>query len=449
MDKKRDVAKIDKLNVKNIKNLYRIILKSPEIAEEQLQELFTNKKIKLVPISGNLYLIEASNLSVSEFEKIDADISDIVENLKKLQLGYYDTQDARNRLSLPDSLISQISKFIVEVNKDRNYNADKVALVLQNILGDIYEHTELDEPFLDRKSIEFLAKASVSKIMDEAKLNLNEALTEILINIRKLFLAWVYDQCNICIVNYETDRKEVSIIQENDLIEIENKLCQKISLPQKYGGRLNILYDSTSNSIITSNFGKDKIKEVLPFVYVTIFDQIVFHIRLESVEIEKRALENIERSIIQDLNSLDPFDKTTVKDLEQLKDGLVTASDFFCKMLNNQVNHLKSENRKIKIYYRRDYNRILSNQLMRGPIAKSVFALTPLRDIDELDKSTIKLEKMSYRFSALTGHVIDKMNILIQAKQENNPSLYNKIKTELKEFLLDFMSKYAAEMSKP
>jgi len=164
---------------------------------------------------------------------------------------------------------------------------------------------------------------------------------------------------------------------------------------------------------------------------------------------ERRALENIERSIVQDLNKIDPFDKTTFNDLESLKEGLTLASDFFCKLLNNQVNHMKSENRKIKMFYRTDYHRTLSYQLLRGPISKSIFALTPLRDIDELDKTTTKLDNMSYRFSALSGYSIEKINDLMKAKKENNPSLFDKIKKEMREFILDFMAKYGDEMSKP
>ncbi len=443
------IKKIDKLNINSIKNFTKIIIKAPEIPVDEIQKLFTDDRIKLIHISDNLFLVEVTNVSYEQFGEVDNKISEILDEIKKLQMGFYDNKEARKTITFPDEITEQVSKFIVEVNKKGNYDIDKVALVLQNILWDIYEHPDIDTVFLDKKSIEFLAKASVSKIMEEAKLNLTEALREILINIRKLFLAWIYDQCSISIINYETDRKEVSIIQENDLLEIENKLCQKISLPQKYGGRLDILYDASSNSIITSNFGKDKIKEVLPFVYLTIFDQILFHIRLESFEIEKRALENIERSVIQDLDKIDIFDKSSVKDLENMKEGLVISSDFFCKLLNNQVNSMKSENRKIKLYYKTDYTRMLSNQLIRGPISKSIFALTPLRNIDDLDTTVQELEKLSYRFSNLSGHIIDKMNNLIQAKRENNPTLYEKIKKEIKDFAADFLAKYVAEMSKP
>jgi len=75
--------------------------------------------------------------------------------------------------------------------------------------------------------------------------------------------------------------------------------------------------------------------------------------------------------------------------------------------------------------------------------------LTPLRDIDELDKTTSKLDQMSYRFSVLSGYIIEKINDLIKAKKENNPTLYDKIKKEMREFILDLMAKYGAEMSKP
>jgi hypothetical protein len=449
MGNKKEVVKIEKLKIKSIKNLTRIILKAPEIPADEIEKFFVNKKIKLIHISGNLFIIEATNIPYENFEKIDSEICEIVDKIKVLQLKYYDDKETRKEIHFKDEMISEITKFIVEVNKKGDYDVNKVTLLLQNILGDIYEHEEMDTSFLDKKSIEFLAKASVSKIMEDAKINLTEALKEILINIRKLFLTWVYDQCGISIINYETDKEEVPIIQSHELIEIENKLCQRISLPQKYGQRLDILYDSASHSVITSNFGKDKIRQVLPFVYITIFDQIIFHIRLESYEIEKRALENIERSIIQDLNRIDPFDKTTVKDLEELKIGLTTASDLFCKLLNNQVNHLRSENRKIKRYYKTDYNRTLSYQLVKGPISRSVFDLTPLRDIDELDNTTIQLDKMSTRFSTLSGYVIEKMNNLITAKKENNPALFERVKKEIREFILDFMAKYGAEMSKP
>lgn len=449
MEENKGIVKIEKLNIIAIKNITKIILKAPEIPKEGIEKLFDDDEIKLLHISGNLFLIEAKNIPFDKFDEYDEKICQIVDEIKRIQMNYYDNKDTRNNISFSDEIVTQISKFIVEVNKNGKYNVDTVALVLQNILGDIYEHPEVDKAFLDRQSIEYLARASVSKIMAEAKLNLTEALKEILINIRKLFLAWIYDQCNISIINYETDKKEVPIIEKNDLIEIENKLCQKISLPKRWGARLDILYNVSNNSIITSNFGKDKIKEVLPFVYLTVFDQILFHIRLEAYEIQKRALENIERSIIQDLNKIDPFEKTNVKELETLKEGLTLASDFFCKLLNNQVNHMKSENRKLKFYYQRDYTRALSDQIMRGPISKSIFALTPLRDIKELDVTTNELEKLSYRFSNLSGYVIEKMNILIQAKKENNPTLFDKIKKEIREFIIDLIAKYGAEMSKP
>lgn len=251
MGKDRKITKIDKLNKKSIKNITRIILKAPEVSTEDIEKLFTDDDIKLICVSENLFLIEAKNVPIEKFGEIDRKICDIIDEIRKLQIEFYDKEENRDKISFPDKIISEITKFIVEVNKKGNYDVDKVTLVLQNILGDIYEHPEIDTKFFDRKSIEYLAKASVSKIMEEAQLNLTEALKEILINIRKLFLTWIYDQCGICIINYETDRKEVSIIQESELVEIENKIFQKISLPQRYGNRLYILYNAESHSIFT------------------------------------------------------------------------------------------------------------------------------------------------------------------------------------------------------
>jgi hypothetical protein len=441
-------ANIDKLNVKSIKNFTRIILKSPEVSEDYIRNLIQDDRITLINISGNLYLIEAKNIPFEEFQYLDEHITEILDNIKFAQIEFYDKPENRDSIYFSNEITDQISKFIVEVNKKGVQDVDKVTLLLQNILLDIYEHPEVEASFLDRKAIDYLAKASVSQIVEEAKINITEALKEILINIRKLILVWIYDQCNVSIINYETDRKEVSQIQENDLIKIENKIFQKISLPQRYSARLDILYNAESNSIITSNFGKDKIKQVLPFVYLTIFDQILFHIRLETHEIQKRALRNVERSIIQDLKQMSSFDDVSIEDLEVELSQMTMASDFFSKLLNNQVNHLRSENRKIKIYYKRDYMRALSNQLMNGSISKELFNITAMRSLDELEITTEELQQISYDFSNLSSQVKESINGLIKAKKENNPSIFNKIKKEFNSFLSDVLAKYGAEMTK-
>ena len=178
----KGITKIEKLNIKSIKNITRIIIKTSEIPKENIEKLFTNKKIELVPIADNLFLIEAKKVPIEEFEQIDKEINNLIKKIKIIQLAHYDNKETRNTISFPDEITEQVSKFIVAVNKEGIYDVDKVALVLQNILGDIYEHPEVDKSFLDRKSIEYLAKASVSKIMEDAKLNLTEALREILIN---------------------------------------------------------------------------------------------------------------------------------------------------------------------------------------------------------------------------------------------------------------------------
>jgi len=132
-----------------------------------------------------------------------------------------------------------------------------------------------------------------------------------------------------------------------------------------------------------------------------------------------------------------------------MKNGLVNSSDFFCKLLNNQNNKLKSENRKIKFYYKKDYNRALSNQLANGPISKSIYAVTPLRHIDELDTQVQELEKLSNRFSSMSGTIIEKLNDLIQAKKDNNPGFFKKTIKEIRDIGIDLTAKYASEMSKP
>ena len=139
-DKK--IAKIDKLNIKSI-DITKIIIKAPEISHEELEKLFTDKDINLIHVSGNLYLIES--------KKISEKICNLVDDIKKLQLDYFDIKENRNYIVFKDEIISQVCKFIVEANKTGSYDVDKVALILQNILGDIYQHPEIDKKFLDIK----------------------------------------------------------------------------------------------------------------------------------------------------------------------------------------------------------------------------------------------------------------------------------------------------------
>ncbi|MBN2880840.1 hypothetical protein JXM83_02195 [Candidatus Woesearchaeota archaeon] len=448
MSNSRKITKIKKLNITSVKDFIRIILKSPDISYKEIEDLIVDNRIKINKIDDNLFQIEAKNVPYSEITDFDYLISDLIEKIKEKHIEYYNSEEAKKSISFKDEIITQISSFIAKANESGMGDYETVSLLLQNILSDIYDHPDLDNSFLDRKTIEYLSRASVSKIAKDAGINLNEALKRILVNIQKLLYLWIFDKCNITVINYETDKAEVSEIDNLDRVEIENNIFDKISIPQRSRPRIDILYDSANNSVITSNFGKDKLKQILPFIYITIFDQVLFHIQIELQEIEKRALLNIQRSILQELQKTSEIESLDETQIQETRDVLVKSLDNFRGLLNNQINGLESQNRKIRVYYMRDYTRTLARQLNTRGISGSITNLTPLISLKELDKSVSDLSKISYNLAELSAQIYQKFSELTEAKRNKNPSLVKKISKEIRSFCVDVLAKSVSESLK-
>ena len=90
MEEKKDIKKIDNLNVISVKNITRIILTAPEISHEDIKQFFVHDDIQLIHVSGNLFLIEAKNIPIEKFAEVDKKICDLIDKIKILQVGFYD-----------------------------------------------------------------------------------------------------------------------------------------------------------------------------------------------------------------------------------------------------------------------------------------------------------------------------------------------------------------------
>lgn len=383
---------------------------------------FTLDKFKVVPDEADIIIDELNN--AKEYIK-DA-------NLKSLQ-------NEQGNIILDKKLSSLISSFIISTNKYTNVNKEQVLSVLQNILSDLYKHNVEGIEFLDYETLDCIAEAAISKKLEEAQLNLDVAMVKMLIQIRKISLLWLYDAVSLNYYNINSPREELTKIQNKDKILWNDTYYEVLHITHSSPTSMrnnNILFDSLGKTLVTINTGKQTQDFIIPLMFSIFIDKASLEWRIEYANIFTTAIARAVKELNYQLRLLDlNYSKYDVQKLKEERDVLQNGFDFLRNTLIKIKNQIENENKSMKKYYSSTYQRNLA-RFLGGAISGSIREHSPLNSLDKMDILVEKMDSSIEEISNLNIQVRDSLSKLIEAKEQKNIKLFEKIKNNLKDILL-------------
>jgi hypothetical protein len=444
MEEPKDIKSINP-TIDSVDLYINVVITDTECLKQISSFLEENPNIKIEPLGGVFYSIYSKSVSSENYVKVYEIMEDLKTKIRDIQLNL---QTQKKGSCLPANISEAFAQVIVETNKNFNIDRNRVYMTLRSIFLNLYEHPETGAEVITDEDLDKIVRATTSIEKGEVQENLNLACDGLSQNINKLLLSWIFDQLSIPIINYKTDKKEIPLIQSEDKLLMNNSIHEKISLTSRFKGKIDVLYDSGTNTLRTFNLGKERFGIIFPFMFITQVDQIVFHIRVEVFKIIEESMKRIIREIIHDLDTIDLYDSSTPEELELVKNGMAGSTEFFYRLSTDMVNKARKDNRTLKLKYQKDHLRMLSKQILAGQPSSKIINMTPLVLFDDLDKAVDDLDKISLSFSQLTPQINSHMGQIIDAKRKNNPSLYNKCLKSMRDFLKDVMVDFLDKKTK-
>jgi len=383
---------------------------------------FTLDKFKVVPDEADIIIDE---------------LNDAKEHIKEANLK--SLQNEEGNIILDKKLSSLISSFIVSTNKYSNVNKEQVLSVLQNILSDLYQHDVDGIEFLDYETLDCLAEAAISKKLEEAQLNLDAAMVKMLIQIRKISLLWLYDAVSLNYYNINIPREELTKVQNKDKLLWNDTHYEVLHIAHESPTSMrntNVLFDSLGKTLVTINTGKQTQDFIIPLMFSIFIDKASLEWRIEYANIFTTAIARAVKELNYQLKLLDlDYSKYDAQKLKEERDVLQNGFDFLRNTLIKIKNQVENENKSMKKYYSSTYQRNLA-RFLGGAISASIREHSPLNSLDKMDILVEKMDSSIEEISNLSIHIRDTLSKLIEAKEQKNVKLFEKIKNNLKDILL-------------
>lgn len=444
------MSEIPSIKLNRVKvDIKKVIIIPPEIDPEHIKESIEKKGYLLHNPLGKensvFFSLDAVQVIESDFLEVDSKLDELKQSIKQEQVNFFDNQ--KDKLKIEDNFVKLLSEFIVEANKNTEIDSNNAFLILQNMLGNLYEHEIDGVKFLDEIEIEKLAKATVSKVVKECEYNLNSALIEILIKIRKLTLLWFYDSIQLSLYNVWTDKEEISIIQNNEVVEIDGSESKIIPLIVNRR-KTYVAYCEVNACLITFNLGKKMQEAILPFIFSLFMNQALMNFKLEYSKMILNALKRYQGEIIHQMRNLRVnYNDLSLEQLEIIKKYSLGAIDFLYRGIVNYRNDIQTSNRMMAMQYRKNYLQTLSRRL-GGGVSQRVLDVSPMRSLDEFNKLGDEIEGFVNSYSGLYEDVGKGMNDLISAKKQSNPGLFQKARDFIVERFDSITSKILGDIFK-
>ncbi|MGB8218021.1 MAG: hypothetical protein WCE94_12040 [Candidatus Methanoperedens sp.] len=436
---------MDKQNVDlsiNSIDIRKFIIIPPEVKPELVEKLrkeAENAEFELNPIANSKthFTLDKFKVPLAEADIIIDDLNNAKEHIKEINLQTLKNEEGH--VILDKKLTSLISTFIVSTNKYTNINKERVLSVLQNILSDLYRHDIEGIEFLDYETLDHLAEAAVSKKLEDAQLNLDTAMIKMLIQIRKISLLWLYDAISLNFYNLNVPREEMFKIQNMDEILLNNTHYEVIHVAHNSPTslrRTDVLFDSLGKTLVTINTGKQTQDYIIPLMFSIFIDKASFDWRIEYANMFTTAMARAVRELNYQLGMLDlDYSKYDVQKLKEEKEVLQNGFDFLRNTLIQIKNQVEIENKSMKRYYSLTYQRNLA-RFLGGGISSSIRENSPLNSLDKMDILVEKMDSSIEEISSISIHTRDTLSKLIEAKEQKNVKLFEKIKNNLKDVLL-------------
>lgn len=453
----KDVQKSDEDNSKIRSKIFSVdvrkfILLTPEVDKESIFQLAKKLGFEINNPDGKdavLFTLDAFDVPEEKVNNILDRINEVKDEIKKQQVNYYD--ENKDKISLDNKMLELVSTFLTNTKKYKHIDASKLQMVLSTVLGDLYQVEEENIRFLDQETIEHLAKAIVSNVLDETKLHLNQALVNTLIQIRKLAILWFFETISLNLYNLRTDRSETYKLQENREVELESKDLElagkyeviKVNIQSK---EYRLAFSEEEYSLITFDIGKKNQDLIIPLLSAFFIDKATVRWRLNYSRIIIKAVSRLKDQVEHQIKNLSlEYHEISVEDLLSIEKELNESFEFLYQLLFNYKNQIESGNQSLKRYYQHTYSRKISS-IVGGAISKAVRKVTPLEILDECDSLVDELANTTKQISDMKFQTLSIIKQLIKAKQEEDPTLFKKAMTKFQEIGENITAKTLSEL---
>ena len=414
-------------------DIRKFILITPEMDKEAIFEMA--KKFGFVinnPLKKDtgFFTLDAMGIQIEQFDDVIDKINLVKDEIKRQQINYYDKN--KDKISVDSKMLELVSSFLTKAKKDSNMDSSELQMILNTVLGNLYEVDEENIRFLDEETIEHLAKATVSSVLDETKTHLNKALVNALIQIRKLAILWFFESISLDFYNLRTDRTETYKLQNYKKVEIKNTTYDVIPITigrKKY----RLAFSEVEHSLTTFDIGIKNQNLIIPTLAAIFIDKASLRWRLNYSKIIIKAISRLKDQTKHQIKNLKlDYNIIKVEDLLSAEKNMKESFEFLYQLLFNYKNQIETENHSLRNHYEKNYTKGLQD-IVGGAISNAVRKVTPLDLLDECDGLVNELKVTLQEISNLKFEVISVVQELIKSKKEENPNLFKRGMDKLQE----------------
>lgn len=437
LESDNDLAPVEEVEVIK-RDINQKLVKIPEFDDAEFKKVVEKYGFDFNEFEGVLSYVFDGSIPNEEVYEREKKLEKLREEIKDAQLEFIEKD--RQNIDIKSEIIDILSSTISRANKKYKIDKEKAFLIFKSILGSIVERRKDNLIFLDEEEINKIVTASLSDVPEEIKKNLESALIDTFIKIRKLFLMLAYDQLSIKVINCHLKEGELRKLQENKYISIEGAKLRVFSL-SAYGKDCFIAVDTEYGDIVTFGLGKKRRTELDPIIHSIFIDRISFYIQSEFLYIISNAMERVKIELVLNMSKglyLD-FENYSIEELKSEKEELTNLSEILYRQIISLVNKTNAGNRDYTTTTLREKTRIL-RRVFGGGIKQEILSILP---IDAINKSTEYLNKLNdsnQLFYDFMKNVGNNYAQAIEAKTKGNLEIVKKIVNNIKEKAIEYIS---------
>jgi hypothetical protein len=294
-------------------DLHKYVLIMPEADLNRFIKLSEEKGFTLTnPLRKNfgLFTLNAIGVPHEEVNQVIDDLNELKDSIKREQLEYYDAHS--DELSFRGEMTNLVAKFIVEANKNKNVNPNQIFLLLKSVLGDLCKYSDSYPAFVDNATLEKIADAVSSKEITDAEANFDQALINIVVQIRMMMMIWYFDELSLSYYNLRTDRNSVSDYTGTKCVEFFGNTCTGLNLTI-HGEKISTKYSEIGKFVLTFNEGKHTQNALMPFFHLIFIDRGSLRVYIEYSKIIIKSVKRLKAETLKAMQEIKfDYDETSI-----------------------------------------------------------------------------------------------------------------------------------------
>ncbi|MBI2580262.1 hypothetical protein HYV85_00460 [Candidatus Woesearchaeota archaeon] len=438
-DSEKENTKIEQLRVTG-RDITQKVVKLPEFSDEEFREVIEKLGFKCGEIEGTINSVIIENIPNEKTIEEERRIKELRNTLKVAQLNHIEKE--WKNIDVQSEVIDLVSSSIARANQKFSIDRTTYFLYFKNILGSLIERRQDDFSLFDDDEISRIVNASLADAPEVAKAILEQALKDLIVKMRKLFLIFAYEELSVKIINYHMDQTELSKVHENKFVTVSGTNLRIFSFYDQHGKKYCVAIDAMTGDIVTFGLGKKTMTELDPLIHNIFIDRISFYVQQQFLQLLSLAMERVKSDLINNwAEGRNPnFEKYSLEELKAENEEMRKLSEMLYRQIINIVQKIDSNNRDYTQTILREKLRSLS-RFFGGAINQDIYALLPLDMIDSSKDSMRKLNAANQAFFNFMQKIEKDYSLAIEAKSKGNlqslKTIASNIKTKAFEYITD------------